>query len=88
MRKRSISISQTFTYRYENEIHESFAVLYLDGDYFRYQVTIGNERLTITPSVFPGFGDSIVWTQSLRLGEIAKPPDLIQALGEGIEALG
>jgi len=89
MGKKSISTGQPFLYRYNKKIHEASAVLFLDGDYFRYQVTTEtNIRVTISPSSFPGSRNSIVWIQALKLYQIALPPDLIQALGEGIEAMG
>ena len=89
MAKRSICTSQSFMYRYKNKIRESYTVLYLDGDHLRYRVALGNDVwIVIMPSAFPGSGSSIVWTQSARPDELVQPSELIQALGEGIEAMG
>jgi len=89
MAKRSICTSQSFKYHYENKIRESYAVLYLDEDHLQYRVTLGNDVwVVIVPSAFPSSGHAIVWTQLNRPGEWIQPRDLVQALGEGIEAMG
>jgi hypothetical protein len=89
MAKRSVCTSQPFAYRYKNKIRESYAVLYLDGDQLRYRVNLGTDHwIIIRPSSFPGSCNSILWTQTTRPGELIQPRELIQALGEGIEALG
>jgi hypothetical protein len=88
MSKRSVCTSQPFAYRYKNKIRESYAVLYLDGDHLCYRVTLGNDQwIIITPSTFPGSEKSIVWSHTTSPGEVILPCDLIQALGEGIEAI-
>jgi hypothetical protein len=88
MAKRSICTSQPFAYRYKNKIRESYVVLYLDGDHLRYRVTLGNDQwIIIIPSTFPGSEHSVVWTQATEPGEMIQPNELIQALGNGIEAM-
>ena len=63
-----------------------WAVSVEKGD-LRYKVKLGTDLwITIVPTFISGTSEKIIWLQSNKEYEIVQPHDLVQAMGEGIEA--
>ena len=78
---------QPFTYQYKGETVESLWSVSLEKGQLRYKVKLSDILwFTIVPLTFPSTGEQIFWHQSHKDGEIIQPHDLVQAMGEGIEA--
>lgn len=79
---------QSFTYHYKGETVESLWSLSVDNGQPRYKVKLSDDLwFTIVPLIFdPQKDTKIIWHQSNKEGEIVQPHDLVQAMGEGIEA--
>ncbi len=76
-----------FTYQYKGETFESFYALSLEKGDARYQVKLQDAWFTIVALAFPRLPDNkIIWHQANKDGEIILSHDLVQAMGEGIEA--
>ena len=76
-----------FTYQYKGETVESLWAFSVENGSLRYKVKLGIDLwFTIAPLQFPGPDNKIIWHQSNKEHEIIQPHDLVQAMGEGIEA--
>ena len=76
-----------FTYQYKGETFESLYSLSAEKGDARYQVKLQDAWYTIVALDFPRLPDNkIIWHQANKDGEIILPHDLVQAMGEGIEA--
>ena len=63
-----------------------WAVSVEKGD-LRYKVKLGTDLwITIVPTFISGTSEKIIWLQSNKEYEIVQPHDLVQAMGEGVEA--
>lgn len=63
-----------------------WAVSVENGD-LRYKVKLGTDLwFTIVPTFVESTANKIIWLQSNKEHEIVQPHDLVQAMGEGIEA--
>ena len=78
---------RSFTYQYKGETVESLWAVSVENGDLRYRVKLGTDLwLTIVPTFVTGTADKIIWQQSNNEHEIVQPHDLVQAMGEGIEA--
>jgi len=76
-----------FTYQYKGETFESLYALSIEKGDARYQVKLQNTWFTIVALNFPRLPDNkLIWHQANKEGEIILSHDLVQAIGEGIEA--
>ncbi len=79
---------QSFTYQYKGETVESLCAISVEKGDIRYKVKLRDVWFTIVPLSFPPPDDNkILWHQSNKEGELILSHDLVQAMGEGIEAL-
>ncbi len=77
---------QPFTYQYKGETFESLYALSVEKGDARYKVKLQDTWFTIVALTFPMPDNKIIWHQSNKEGEIILSHDLVQAMGEGIEA--
>jgi len=78
-----------FTYQYKGETIESLFAISVDKGDVRIKVKLTTDLwFTIAPFGFTAPGEKIIWIQSNKEGEIVQPHELVQAIGEGIEATG
>ena len=79
---------QPFTYQYKGETFESLCELSMEKGDIRYKVKLQDTWFTIVALDFPRLPDNgIIWhQQALKDGEMILSYDLVQAIGEGIEA--
>jgi hypothetical protein len=77
-----------FTYQYKGETFESFYALSLEKGDVRYKVKLQDTWFSIVAIVFPVENNRIIWHQANKEDELILSHDLVQAIGEGIEALG
>jgi hypothetical protein len=76
-----------FTYQYKGETVESFWAVSVEKGDLRYKVKLGADLwFTIVPTFISSPADKIIWLQSNKEGEIVQPHDLVQVMGEAIEA--
>ena len=77
-----------FTYQYKGETFESLYAISVEKGEARYLVKLPDAWYTIVALDFPRLPDNkIIWHQANNKdGEIILPYDLVQAVGEGIEA--
>jgi hypothetical protein len=77
-----------FTYQYKGETFESLYALSFEKGDARYQVKLRDTWFTIVALDYPRLPDNgIIWhQQALKDGEMILSYDLVQAVGEGIEA--
>ena len=78
---------RSFTYQYKGETVESLWAVSVEKGDLRYRVKLGTDLwLTIVPTFVTSPSDKIIWLQSNKEHEFVQPHDLVQAMGEGIEA--
>ena len=79
-----------FTYQYKGETFESLYSFSAEKGDARYTVKLHDTWFTIVALDFPRLPDNkFIWHQAANKdGEIILSHDLVQAIGEGIEALG
>jgi hypothetical protein len=78
---------RSFTYHYKGETVESLWAVSVENGDLRYKVKLGTDLwFTIVPTFITSPSDKIFWLQSNKEHEIVQPHDLVQAMGEGIEA--
>ena len=77
-----------FQYTYLGRVLSATADHYTEGRYNRYRITLGKETFIIAPSGFTGANGRTIWVQPVKPGEKDQHHDLVQALGEGLEAYG
>jgi len=76
-----------FTYQYKGETFESLYALTPEKGDARYKVKLPDAWYTIVALNFPRLPDNkFIWHQANKDGEIILSHDLVQAIGEGIEA--
>ena len=76
-----------FTYQYKDETFESLYALSVEKGDVRYNVKLRDTWFTIVALTFPTVpNNKIIWHQSHKDGELVLSHDLVQAIGEGIEA--
>jgi hypothetical protein len=76
-----------FTYQCKGETFESLYAISLEKGDLRYKVKLRDVWFTIVPLTFPPTNEKkILWHQSNKDGELILSHDLVQAMGEGIEA--
>jgi hypothetical protein len=80
---------KSFTYLYKEDTVESLYALSSEKGDIRYKVKLNDVWFTIVPLDFPRYPDGrIIWHQdALAEGELMLAHDMVQAMGEGIEAL-
>jgi hypothetical protein len=77
-----------FNYQNKGETVESLYAISVEKGSLRYKAKLGSDLwFTITPLDIPGPDNKILWHQSNKDGEPILPHDLVQAVGDGIEAL-
>ena len=78
---------RSFTYQYKGETVESLWAVSVENGDLRYRVKLGTDLwLTIVPTFVTSTAEKIIWLQSNKEHEVVQPHDLVQAMGEGIEA--
>lgn len=77
-----------FTFTYQGRFLNAVADHYTEDGYNRYRITLIDVTFVIAPSGFTGKDGKTIWVQPIKPGEFGQPHDLVQALGEGIEAAG
>lgn len=78
---------RSFTYQYKGETVESIWAVSVENGDLRYRVKLGTDLwLTIVPTFVTSTAEKIIWLQSNKEHEVVQPHDLVQAMGEGIEA--
>ncbi len=75
-----------FSYSYQGQTHNASAEHFLEGGHHRYLITLDNgSEFALAPIGIPS-KNGIIWGQSNKPGEVIYAHELVQALGEGLEA--
>jgi hypothetical protein len=75
----------SFTYVYQGSTFHSSARAFSKDGVLHYSVVLPDgSEITVAPLEFPGPKQEFFWLQPDRQGEAVVPPELLQAIGEGI----
>lgn len=79
---------ESFTFQYKGELYNSTFYIYSENGYRRYRITLEDGReFAIAPFGLATNHGKTIWLQPLKAGEVEQAHALVQAIGEGMEAV-